>query len=134
MHHIHTSIVSRHLATIGNNKMLRTTPPHISSSEEIFPASLVAPLPNSEQINHSFSNHTYTKSMLNHIYDHYDHYAPFVTLTYTKHIISSTHICITLSLLDLWTNPAGMTVLLVARWTEILAGDHTREYRTLPNS
>ena len=30
---IHTSIVSRHLATRGNNKILRT-PPHISSSEE----------------------------------------------------------------------------------------------------
>ena len=52
-----------------------------------FPASLVAPLPNSEQINHPFSNHTYTKSTPNHIYHHY---APFVTLTYTTHIISST--------------------------------------------
>ena len=37
MRHIHTSIVSRHLATRGNNKILRTPPPHISSSEEIFP-------------------------------------------------------------------------------------------------
>ena len=35
MRHIHTSIVSRHLATRGNNKILRTPPPHISSSEEI---------------------------------------------------------------------------------------------------
>ena len=35
--HIHTSIVSRHLATIGNNKILQTPPPHISSSEEILP-------------------------------------------------------------------------------------------------
>ena len=34
MHHIHISIVSRHLATRGNNKILRTPPPHISSSEE----------------------------------------------------------------------------------------------------
>ena len=34
---IHTSIVSRHLATRGNNKILRTPPPHISSSEEILP-------------------------------------------------------------------------------------------------
>ena len=31
MRHIHTSIVSRHLATRGNSKMLRTPPPHISS-------------------------------------------------------------------------------------------------------
>ena len=37
MRHIHTSIVSRHLATRGNNKILRTHPPHISSSEERLP-------------------------------------------------------------------------------------------------
>ena len=34
MRHTHTSIVSRHLATRGNNKILRTPPSHISSSEE----------------------------------------------------------------------------------------------------
>ena len=32
---LHTSIVSSHLATRGNNKILRTSPPHIISSEEI---------------------------------------------------------------------------------------------------
>ena len=37
LRHIHTSIVSRHPATRGNNKILRTPPPHISSSEEILP-------------------------------------------------------------------------------------------------
>ena len=37
MLHIHTSIASRHLVTRGNNKILRTPPPHISSSEEILP-------------------------------------------------------------------------------------------------
>ena len=37
MRHIHTSIVSRHLATRGNNKILRTPPPHISSSEDVLP-------------------------------------------------------------------------------------------------
>ena len=37
MHHIHTSIVSMHLATRGNNKILRTPPPHTSISEEILP-------------------------------------------------------------------------------------------------
>ena len=35
--HIHISIVSRHLATRGNNKILRTPPPHTSSSEERLP-------------------------------------------------------------------------------------------------
>ena len=37
MCHIHTSIVSRHLATRGNNKILRTHPLHISNSEERLP-------------------------------------------------------------------------------------------------
>ena len=37
MHHIHTSIVSRHLDTRGNNKILRAPPPHISNSEERLP-------------------------------------------------------------------------------------------------
>ena len=31
MRHIHTSIISRHLATRGNNKILRTPPPHRTS-------------------------------------------------------------------------------------------------------
>ena len=35
MRHIHTSIVSRHLATRGNTKILRTPPPHTSSSENV---------------------------------------------------------------------------------------------------
>ena len=30
MCHIHTSIVSRHLATRGNNKILHIPPPHIN--------------------------------------------------------------------------------------------------------
>ena len=50
MRNIHTYIVSRHLATRGNNTILRTPPSHISSSEEILPRLTVAPLPNSEQI------------------------------------------------------------------------------------
>ena len=37
MPHIHTSIVSRHLATRGNNKILRTPPPHIISSKKMLP-------------------------------------------------------------------------------------------------
>ena len=37
------------------------------------------------------------------------------------HLFNCTHICITLSLLDLWTDPAGVIALL-ARWTEKLAG------------
>ena len=37
MRHIHTAIVSTHLATRGNNQILRTPPPHISSFEERLP-------------------------------------------------------------------------------------------------
>ena len=81
MYHIHPSIASRHLPTRGNNKMLRTPPPHIISSEEILPCLTGAPLPNSEQMNNPFLNHNYTKSTPNHIHHHY---APFVTLTHTS--------------------------------------------------
>ena len=87
LRHIHTSIVSRHLATRCNNKILRTPSPHTSSSEERFTVSLVAPLPNSKQTNLPSSNHTYTKSTTKHIHHHY---APSVTSTHTTHIISST--------------------------------------------
>ena len=38
MRHIHTSIVSRHVATRGNNKILSTPPPHNSSSEGRLPS------------------------------------------------------------------------------------------------
>ena len=114
--HIHTSIVSRHLATRGNNKILHTPPPHISSSEEIFPASPVAPFPNSVQINHHSSNNTSTRSTPNHIHHHC---APSVTPTHTTRIISSTAHTYThtLSPLNLWTDPTGVPELL-SRWTE----------------
>ena len=39
----------------------------------------------------------------------------------THHLINVTHIRTTLSPLDLWTDPTGVTELL-ARWTEKLAG------------
>ena len=109
LRHIHTSIVSKHLSTRDNNKIMRTPPPHISSSEEILPRLFVAPLSNSEQINHPSSNHIYTKSTTNHIHHHY---APSVTLTHTRHTSSlqlhpHTHHIVT----------PGVTALL-ARWTE----------------
>ena len=52
MRHIQTSIVSIHLDTRGNYKILRTPPPHISRSEYILPR--ITPWPNSGQINHPF--------------------------------------------------------------------------------
>ena len=107
--HIHTSIVSRHLATRGNNKILRSTPPHISSTEQI--------------------NHTYTKSTPNHIH-HY--YAPSVTLIFTTHIISSiephmNHI-VTPGCVD---RPRRIDCT-AGRWTEKLAGGPQAGRRTPP--
>ena len=61
---------------------------HTLSALKLYPlASLVVPLPKSEQINQPSSNHIYTKSTPYHIHHHY---APSVTLTHTTHIISST--------------------------------------------
>ena len=97
MCHIHTSIVSRHLATRGNNKLLCTPPPHISSSEEILPRLNRRPLPNSEQINHPSSNHTYTKSTPNYIHHHY---APSVTPTHTSSLQLHPHHVVTPGFMD----------------------------------
>ena len=87
MRHIHTSIVSRHLATRGNNKTLRTPPPHTSSSEEILPSltrrTLVQLRTNKSPFLKSYS-HKATPKHIHH------HYAPSVTSTHTTHIISST--------------------------------------------
>ena len=85
LHHIHTSIISRHLATIGNNKYCAHLHHKLAALKRYFPASLVAALPNSEQIKHPCSKYTYTKSTPKYIYHHY---APSVTLTHTRHTSS----------------------------------------------
>ena len=79
-----------------------------------------APLPNSEQTNLPSSNHTYTKLTPKHIHHHC---VPLCNINThdTHHLFNCTHIRTTLSPLDLWTDPAGVTALL-ARWTEKLAG------------
>ena len=119
MRHIYTSIVSRHLATRGNNKILRTPPPHISSSEERLPRVTHRTLAQLRTNKAPSSNHTYTKSTTKHIHHHS---ALSVTFTHdAHHLFNCPHIRTTLSPLDLWTDPAGVTALL-ARWTEKLAG------------
>ena len=117
MHHIHTSIVSRHLATRGNNKILRTPPPHISNSEERLPRLTRRTL---AQLRTNKS--PFLKSYL-HKVDAKKHPSPLcplcnITTHDTPHLFNCTHICTTL---DLWTDPAGVTALL-GRWTEKLAG------------
>ena len=120
MPHIHTSIVSRHLATSGNSTILRTPPPHIISSEEIIPHLTRRTL---AQLRTNKS--PFLKSFLHRV-DAKSHPSPLCPLCNTRihnihHLFNCTHIRTTLSPLDLWTEPAGMTALL-ARCTERLAG------------
>ena len=86
MCHIHTSIVSRHLATRGNIKILCTPPPHISSSEERLPCLTRRTL---AQLRTNKS--PFLKSYL-HKVDDKTHPPPLFPLchTHTTHIISST--------------------------------------------
>ena len=90
MRHIHTSIISRHLATRGNNKIYCAHLHHtLAALKRYFPASLVASLPNSEQINHPSSNHIYTQVDANHIHQH----PHGNTHTHdTHHLFNCTHI------------------------------------------
>ena len=117
MRHIHTSIVSRYLATRGNNRILRTPPPHNSSSEETLPRFTLAQLRTSKS--------PFLKSYV-HKVDAKTHPSPLCHLCEihthdTHHLFNCTHIHTSLSPLDLRRDPAGVTALL-ARWTENLAG------------
>ena len=132
MRHIHTSIVSRHLATRGNNKILRTPPPHTRSSEEILPRLTRRTL---AQLRTNKS--PFLKSNL-HKVDAKTHPSPLCPLCNTHthdthHLLNCTHIRTTLSPLDLWTDSAGVTALL-ARWRRSWLVVHKREHRTPPTS
>ena len=120
MRHIHISIVSRHLATRGNNKILRTPPPHISSSEERHPRLTRRTLA------HLRTNKSPFLKSYFHKVDAKTHPSPLCPLCNihthdTHHLFNCTHIRTTLSPLDWWTDPAGVTALL-ARWMEKQAG------------
>ena len=120
MRHIHTSIVSKHLATRGNNKILHTPPPHISSVEEILPRITRRTL---AQLRTNKSS--ILKSYL-HKVDAKTHPSPLCPLCNihthdTHHLFNCTHIRTTWSPLDWWTDPAGVMELL-ARWRDKLAG------------
>ena len=119
MRHIHTYIVSRHLATRGNNKILRTPLPYINSPEEIFIRLTRRTLAQLRTKN------VFLKSYL-HKVDAKTHPSPLFPLCNTHihnthHLFNCTHIRTTLLPLGLWTNPARVTALL-ARWTEKPAG------------
>ena len=114
MRYIHTYIVSRHLATRGNNKILRTPPPHILLRLTY----------------RTFAQLRTNKSPFLKTYLHKvnakSHPSPLCPLCNTHthdthHLFNCTHMRTTLSPLDLWTDPAGVTTRL-ARWSEKLAG------------
>ena len=117
MRHIHTSIVSRHLSTRDNNKILRIPPPHTSNSEERLPRLTGRTL---AQLRTNKS--PFLKSYLHKVVAK-THPSPLCPLCniHTHYLFNCTHIRTTLSPLDLWTYPAGVTALL-AIWTEKLAG------------
>ena len=100
MHHIHTSIISRHLVTRGNKKILHTPPPHISSSEETLHHLMHHTLAQLRTNKYPFSYLTYTKSPPTHIHHHH---APFVTHTHTTslQLHPHTHHVATLGFMDI---------------------------------
>ena len=118
--HIHTSIVSGHLATGGNNIILLTPSPHIINHEEILPR-LTSRTPAQRRTNKS----PFVKSYL-HKVDVKSHPSPLSTLCNihthdTHHLFNCTHIRTTWSPQDLLIEPAGVTALLTKR-TQKLTG------------
>ena len=112
MRHIHISSVSMHLATRGNNKILRTPPPHISSSEEILPRLTRRTLAQLRT-----NKLPFLKSYL-HKVDGKSHPSRLCSLcnTHTQdthHLFNCTHIRATVSPLDLRTDPTGVTPISI---------------------
>ena len=111
----HTFIVSRHIATRGNNKILHTSQPHMISSEELLSRLALRTL---AQLRTNKS--PFLKSYI-HKVDAKVHPSPLCPLSNTHHLFNRAHIRTTFSPLDLWTDPTGVTELL-ARCSEKLAG------------
>ena len=109
-----------HLATRGNNKILHTPPPHISSSEEI-----LSRLTRRTLAQLRTNKSPFLKSYL-HKVDAISHPSPLCPLCNTHphdthHLFNCTHIRTTLSPLDLWTDPTGV-IKLLARWRDKMTG------------
>ena len=117
MRDIHTTIVSQHLTARDDNKILRTHPPQVSSTEENLPR---------------HTRHSHTLAQLNPLssYDIYTkstHPSPLCPLCRTHehttlHLFSCPQIHTTLSALDLWRDPSGVAALL-DDWREKLAAN-----------
>ena len=111
MRDIHTTIVSQHLAARDNNKILRTHPPQVSSTEENLPRHTCRTL---AQLRTNKS--PFLPSYLHKI-DASTHPSPLCPLCRThehttQHLFSCPQIPTTLSALDLWRDPSGVAALL----------------------
>ena len=132
MRDIHTSIVSQHLAARDNNKILRTHPPQVSSTEENVPRHTRRTL---AQVRTNKS--PFLLSYLHKI-DASTHPSPLCPLCRThehttQHLFSCPQIRTTLSTLELWRDPSGVAALL-DDWLEKLAANPIRQQkRTPPN-
>ena len=111
MRDIHTTIVSQHLAARDNNKILRTHPPQVSSTEENLPRHTRRTL---AQLRTNKS--PFLLSYLHKI-DASTHPSPLCPLCSThehttQHLFSCPQIPTTLSAMDLWRDPSGVAALL----------------------
>ena len=111
MRDIHTTIVSQHLTVRDNNKILRTHPPQVSSTEENLPRHTRRTL---AQLRTNKS--PFLLSYLHKI-DASTHPSPLCPLCRThehttQHLFSCPQIHTTLSALNLWRDPSGVAALL----------------------
>ena len=111
MRDIRTTIVSQHLAARDNNKILRTHPLQVSSTEENLPRHTRRTL---AQLRTNKS--PFLLSYLHKI-DASTHSSPLCPLCRThehttQHLFSCPQIRTTLSALDLWRDPSGVAALL----------------------
>ena len=121
MRDIHTTIVSQHLAARDNNKILRTHPPQVSSTEENLPRHTRRTLAQLRT-----NKFPFLLSYLHKI-DASTHPSPLCPLCRThehttQHLLSCPQIPTTLSALDLWRDPSGIAALL-DDWREKLAAN-----------
>ena len=121
MRDIHTTIVSQHLVARDNNKILRTHPPQVSSTEENLPRHTRRTLAQLRTNKSPFH--------ISYLYkiDASTHPSPLCPLCRThehttQHLFSCPQIPTTLSALDLWRDPSGVAALL-DDWREKLAAN-----------
>ena len=100
--HIHTSTVQASSHKIQQTTAHTYTP--VPALKRYFPASLVTPLTNSDQINRPFSNHTYGTQSQRQITS-----ITTMSLCNTHHLFNTAP---PYAPLEVWTDPTGVTALL----------------------